>query len=90
MTSDDLGVAASSHLASLPRAAPDPVRAERTRLRCRARLVRRQRRRIHATSTIALARRVLTAVAVGGFCAFCVFYVGSLVEATLRFGGVLR
>jgi hypothetical protein len=33
---------------------------------------------------------VLTAVAVGGFCAFCALYVGSLVETTLRFERAFR
>ncbi|HET9358947.1 MAG TPA: hypothetical protein VFO58_04315 [Vicinamibacterales bacterium] len=90
MMSDDLGTAASSHLASLSHAVPDSRRAERTRLRCRARLVRRQRRRNHAASTIRLARGVLTAVAVGGFVALCVLYVSSLVATTVSLEGALR
>lgn len=90
MTSDDLDSATPSHLASLPRAVPDTVRAERTRLRCRAQLVRRQRRRNHAASTIRLARSVLTAVAVGGFVAFCLLYVSSLVATTLGLEESLR
>jgi hypothetical protein len=90
MTSTDLDIVTSSRLASLPHAVPDPVRAERTRLRCRAHLVRRQRRRNHAASTIRLARSVLTAVAVGGFVTLCVLYVSSLVEATLRFEEAFR
>jgi hypothetical protein len=90
MTSTDPDNATSSRLASLPRAVPDPMRAERTRWRCRARLVRRQQRRHHAASTIRLARSLVTAVVVGGFCAFCVLYVTSLVETTLRFEEVFR
>jgi hypothetical protein len=89
-TPSDFDAATSSRLASLTRAVPDPARAERTRLRCRAQLVRRQRRRNHAAATIQFTRSVLTAVAVGGFCAFCLIYVSSLVETALRFKGVLR
>jgi hypothetical protein len=90
MTSSDFDAVTSSRLESLPSVAPDPARAERTRLRCRARLVRRQRRRAHAASAIRLARSVLTAVAVVGFFVFCVLYVSSLVETALWFEGVLR
>ena len=90
MTPDDLDTSTLSCLESLSRVAPDAARAERTRLHCRARLLRRQRRRHRAASTARFARRVLTAVAVGGFCAFCALYVGSLVEATLRFERAFR
>jgi hypothetical protein len=90
VTSTDLDIATSSRLASLPHAVPDPMRAERTRSRCRAHLVRRQRRRNHAASTIRLARSVLTAVAVGGFVTLCVLYVSSLVATTLGIEGALR
>jgi hypothetical protein len=90
MTSTGFDAATASRLESLTRVAPDPVRSERTRLHCRAQLLRRQQRRHRAASTARFARRVLTAVAVGGFCAFCALYVGSLVETTLRFERAFR
>ena len=90
MRSTDFDAATSSRLEGLTRVAPDAARAERTRLRCHARLLRQQRRRHRAASSARFARSVLTAVAVGGFCAFCVLYIGSLVETTLRFNDILR
>jgi hypothetical protein len=74
----------------LARPAPDAARGERTRLRCRAHLGRRQRRAVWAVSTVGRARRVIAPVVVGGFCVLCAFYVSALLATTLRLRGVLH
>jgi hypothetical protein len=59
---------------------PDPERAERVRVKCRAELAR-SRREARTPVTMGLAWRVLAPVVVG---AFCVLYVAILVATTLR------
>ncbi len=90
MTSSDSYETRLELLARLPRLAPDPERAERTRLQCRARLERQRRRSEHAAATIGFARRRLEQVAVGGFWLVYVVYVGALVSTIFRLQGILR
>ena len=90
MTSHDSCDARLELLARLPRLAPDPERAERTRLRCRARFERRRQRSEHAAALIGFARRGLTPLTVGGFWVLYVVYVGTFVATIFRLQAVLR
>ena len=90
MTSHDSCDARLELLARLPRLTPDSERAERTRLRCRARFERRRQRSEHAAALIAFARRGLAPLTVGGFWAFYLVYVGALVATFFRLQAVLR
>ena len=83
MTPNDSYDTSCDLLARLSRQAPDSERAERTRLRCRARLERRRQRSEHITELIGDARRDLPPLAVGGFLIFCVVYLGALVANIL-------
>jgi hypothetical protein len=87
MTSADGHDASADSLSRLMTLAPDPDRAERVRLRCRAHLERRRRRSAHSAAITGFAWRVLPPVVVG---AFCVFYVALLVATTLRLEGILQ
>ena len=90
MTSHDSCDARLELLAQLPRLAPDPQRAERTRLRCRARLERRRQRSEHAAAMIGFARRGLAQLAVGSLWAFYVVYMSTFVATFFRLQAVLR
>ena len=79
----DISVEALKRLQSL---APDPSRADRVRLRCRAQLGRNRNRQVRAEVITGFARRVLVAVVVGGFCAL---YLTALVSMTFRLRGLL-
>jgi len=66
---------------------PDPDRAERVRVRCRAQLGRSRRRAARTAVITGFAWRVLAPVVVG---AFCVLYAAGLVATTLRLEGVFN
>lgn len=68
----------TNDVASLPRLAPDPARAERTRTRCHDELRRRQ----HADdASLPRRRRPLVPIAIGGV---CVLYAVAVVTAAVR------
>lgn len=87
MTPRDAHDAGVAGLGELLRLIPDPERAERVRLRCRARLARSRRRTARRAAIGERAFRSLAPVVVGGV---CVLYVIALVATTLRLEGVLR
>jgi predicted short-subunit dehydrogenase-like oxidoreductase (DUF2520 family) len=87
MTSCDAHAAGADSLDRLRALAPDPDRAERVRMRCRAQLGRSRRRAARTAETTGFAWRVLAPVVVG---AFCVLYVVVLVATTLRLEGVFE
>jgi len=68
------------HLAMLRELAPDPVRAERVRVRCRAQLTRNRRSDLPARIG-PRALRILAPVIVG---CLCILYIAGLVAAALR------
>jgi hypothetical protein len=74
-------------LKRLPSLAPDPRRAERVRVRCRAQLGQSRKREARKERIRVLGRRVLAPVIVGGF---CILYLAALVAATLRLHGLLH
>ena len=86
MRSCDLDDASAHSVDALLCLTPDPGRAERVRVRCRARLDRTRRRTACTAVTAGLAWRLLAPVVVGGF---CVLYVVAFVATTLRLEGVL-
>jgi len=65
---------------------PDPMRADRVRMRCRVYLSRSRRRQARNDVITGLAWRVL-APAIFGY--FCILYLAALVAATLRLRGIL-
>jgi hypothetical protein len=66
----------------LPGIEPDPVRAQRTRLRCRQRLVRRAR---HARiDMFRPTSRPFDRIAIGTLWVACAAYVTGLMEVVLR------
>jgi len=87
MTSDDADDAAADSLDRLMALAPDPHRAERVRVRCRAQLGRSRRRTARTAVITEFAWRVLAPVVVG---AFCVLYVTALVATTVRLEGIFQ
>jgi hypothetical protein len=87
MMSYDTDTAGCFELKRLPTLTPDPGRAERVRMRCRAQLGQRLKREERKERIRALGRRVLTPVIVGGF---CILYLAALVAATLRLHGLLH
>lgn len=82
MTSYDDQDAGADGLDRLMTLAPDPDRAARVRVRCRAQLARSRRRVARTAEVNGFASRVLVPVVVG---AFCVFFVAALVATTVRF-----
>jgi hypothetical protein len=86
MTCGSSDHASAERLQQLTALAPDPDRAERVRVRCRARLERGTRRAARAALIHGFAYRVLAPSVLG---AFCVLYILALVATTLRFRGVL-
>lgn len=68
----------------------DSTRADRTRRRCRAILVHRQRRWDHVVSRIDIARRALAPVTVGAFFVVFILYITALVATTFRLQGLLH
>ena len=74
-------------LARLTPLAPDPARAERARLRCRAQLVRRARRAARTGTIFESVSRVLVPALLGAFSAI---YAAALLGTTLRLEGLLR
>ena len=76
MTPDETHDPIFERLTQLPPLAPDHGRAERVRIRCRARLDRSRQYQRRANAVTGFGRR---AVAVIAFVAFCVLYVAELV-----------
>jgi len=72
-------------LGHLVRLVPDAARAERVRARCRAQLVRQQRRTARKAAIHAVTWRAAGPLLVGGF---CVVYAVMLVATTLRLQGI--
>lgn len=73
-------------LSQLPVIAPDPVRVDRLRARCRAELTDRHRRAQRAARQWSAAGRVLGPALVGGLCAI---YLVAIIGNALRIHGVL-
>jgi hypothetical protein len=73
-------------LGALVRLAPDAARADRVRARCRAQLVRQQRRTARKAAMHAVTWRAAGPLLVGGF---CVLYAVVLVATTLRLQGII-
>lgn len=71
----------------LPMVLPDRVSAERTRLRCRALLTRRQQR--HAMVQ-GVTKRMVTSAAVGTLCLLYALYMADLVAKTFLFRNLLH
>jgi hypothetical protein len=90
MMSDHVDEAKLGRLAELPILASDPKRAERTRRRCRARLMRQPRSWECLVSQVEIAPRGRGPVVVSAFCVFYVVYVSALVATALRLHGLLR
>jgi hypothetical protein len=90
MTANDDDEATVERLAWLPGLSSDPVRADRTKQRCRALLSHRQHRASEHAFPRVSARRRLAPVIVGAFCVFYVVYVCALVATTLRLQDLLR
>jgi hypothetical protein len=86
MTPSDSHEAGVAGLGGLLRLAPDPDRAGRVRLRCRARLARSRRPAALGAAIAERTFRSLAPVVVGGV---CVLYVVALVATTLRLEGFL-
>ena len=80
MISNDANDPVLQNLALLRELAPDLVRAERVRARCRAQLTRDRRSDLSAPIG-AVAQRILAPVIVG---CLCVLYIAWLVGAALR------
>jgi hypothetical protein len=76
MTSDQTRDSILERLAQLPPLAPDRDRADRHRIRCRARLGRSRQYQWRTNAAAGFGRR---AVAVIAFVTFCVLYVAGLV-----------
>ena len=74
-------------LACLTPLAPDPARAERVRLRCRARIVRRARRAVRTETMFGSVGRAFVPALLGAFAAL---YAAALLGTTLRLEGFLR
>jgi hypothetical protein len=87
MTAYDAHDASADSSLRLTALAPDPDRAERVRVRCRAQLGRSRRRAVRTAVITGFAWRVLAPVVVG---AFCVLYAAGLVATTLRLEGVFN
>ena len=87
MTSCDSHDASADGLDRLMALAPDPDRAERVRVKCRAQLGRNPRRAARRAMITGFAWRVLAPVVVG---AFCLLYLALLVATTLRLEGVFH
>jgi hypothetical protein len=81
MTPYETGDAGLEELKRLRTLTPDPSRADRVRVRCRAKLARRRTRQGHTEVVNGFARQVLAPVVVGGF---CVLYIAVLVTAIIR------
>ena len=76
MTPDETHDLVFERLEQLPSLAPDRDRAERLRIRCRARLDRSPQYRSHTSAVTGFGRR---AVAVVAFVTFCILSVAGLV-----------
>ena len=87
MTAYDAHDASADTSLRLTALAPDPDRAERVRVRCRAQLGRSRRRAARTAVITGFAWHVLAPALVGGF---CVLYVVLLVATTLRLQGVFH
>ena len=87
MTPCDTYDASVEDLKRLQPLLPDRLRADRVRMRCRAQLLRSQKRQASTDVIARSAWRVLAPVVVGGF---CVLYTLALVIMTLRLRGVLH
>ena len=74
-------------LACLTPLAPDPARAERVRLRCRAQFVRRAGRAACTGTIFESVSRVLVPALLGAFSAL---YAAAVIGITLRLEGFLR
>ena len=74
-------------LARLTPLAPDPARAERVRLRCRAQFVRRAGRAARTETIFGSVARVLVPALLGAFSAL---YAAALLGTTLGLAGFLR
>jgi hypothetical protein len=86
MTSHDFHDASAEPVRLLP-LAPDPGRAERVRLRCRAELGQSRRRAARRAVIAGFTWHLLAPAVVGGF---CVFYVVALVATTVTLQDVFR
>ena len=86
MTTHDWHDGNVERLRDLVSLAPDAARAERVRARCRAQLVRQQRRTARKAAMHALTWRAAGPLLVGGF---CVLYAVVLVATTLRLQGII-
>ena len=87
MTSYDAHDASADSLVRLMTLAPDPDRAARVRVKCRAQLGRSRRRATRTHGITEFMWRVLAPVVAG---AFCVFYVAVLVVTTLRLEAIFQ
>ena len=87
MTSYDDQDAGADGLDRLMTLAPDPDRASRVRVKCRAQLARSRRRAARTAEITGFASRVLVPVVVS---AFCVFYAAVLVATTIELENVFR
>lgn len=87
MTTPDAHDARLGELARVTPLAPDPARAERVRLRCRAQIARRARRAARTDTIVESVEGVLVPVLLGLFSAL---YAAVLLGTTLRLEGFLR
>ena len=87
MTSGDARDVDAERLDQLMVLTPDPVRAERVRVKCRTQLARRQHRAARFDLFREFTWRALAPVVVAAFCAL---YAVALVATTLRLEGVVK
>ena len=86
MTCGDAHRSSVHELERLPALAPRPGRTERVRMRCRAELDRRSKRRERRDAIAVFGRRVVAPAIVAGF---CLLYVVALVLTALQSGRIL-
>ena len=84
MTSNPPDDATVENFAELPVLASDPARADRTRRRCRALLVRQEQRRNQHAWRSNVARRGVARVIVGTVWVFFIVYLTALVATAMR------
>ena len=87
MTSYDTHDTSADSLVRLMTLAPDPDRAARVRVKCRAQLARSRPRATRTHGMTEFVWRVLAPAAVG---AFGVFYVAALVVTTLQLAAIFQ
>ena len=86
MTTHDGYEAQPKTLAFLTPLAPDPIRADRVRVRCRAQLERRVRQAARTAAIVKSAERLFVPAILG---ALSVFYAAMVVGNALRLEGIL-